>query len=82
MTTRRSRHHETEYINIETRLCIACGECSAVCKPGVIRQVKIPLHKHAAIRGGEKCVGCMRCVQVCPEHAITSRQIRLPGGSS
>jgi Fe-S-cluster-containing hydrogenase component 2 len=39
----------------------------------VIGKINIIIHKHAVMRGKNKdqCIGCLKCVQVCPFGAFS-----------
>ena len=74
-TSRRSRadHHprwSTEYIEVDPKVCDACGECVEVCRREVLRVVGFLLHKHVRVRHPEECRGCGKCVAACPSGAI------------
>ncbi len=49
--------------DIDTDLCINCGQCEAVCKSSCI-----DLKDHAV--DGSRCVVCFDCINVCPNAAI------------
>ena len=46
-----------------TEDCNACGICARKCPLGAIDWVKVQT------ADPEKCIGCMRCIAVCPSHA-------------
>jgi NAD-dependent dihydropyrimidine dehydrogenase PreA subunit len=74
-TARRSRadHHSrwsTGYIEVDPKLCDACGECVEVCRREVLRVVGFLFHKHARVRNPEKCCGCGKCAAACLNGAI------------
>ena len=68
------RHHETDYIRLDTRGCEACWKCVDVCPQHVLGKVDLPFHKHSLVNRAEKCKGCLRCVKVCPNQAINPKE--------
>lgn len=54
------------HADINTDLCINCGECERVCKAECIK-----LTDHAV--DCSRCVVCFKCMSVCPNGAITYR---------
>lgn len=72
-------HLQTDYIQINRRICLACGQCTSECSRGVIGQVKWFRHSHAHIDKAEECIGCKKCVKVCSNGAITELSSTKPG---
>ena len=56
---------------VDRKLCVACGCCLTVCKPGA---VSIP-NGVCAIIDEAKCVGCGMCAQKCPASIITVKEV-------
>lgn len=53
-------------IRLDEDLCVTCGVCTSVCKPGALA-----LDEEAALTfDKDKCVYCEACVVVCPRRAI------------
>lgn len=54
-----------EVLDACSKGCIGCGICARNCEVGAIRMVdNLPVVDY------EKCVGCLRCLQVCPKKVI------------
>jgi NAD-dependent dihydropyrimidine dehydrogenase PreA subunit len=53
------RHIKTEYLDIDTAKCTACGKCIEECSNQVLKAAK-----------PEECIGCLSCVEACSESAI------------
>jgi len=61
---------QTPFLRLNTKKCIACWKCIAVCPNNVINKVNFPWHKHALIENGRKCTGCLKCVNICESNAL------------
>ena len=67
------RHIKTEYLDIDKDKCTACGECVEECSNQVLKVVGIKFiihHQHISVFNPEDCIGCLSCVEACPEGAI------------
>ncbi|MCL6610214.1 MAG: FAD-dependent oxidoreductase [Peptococcaceae bacterium] len=72
------RHYRVE---VSFSICKECGYCKEVCTLDVFRVSGSfnPLgHKPMVAANTERCVGCLRCLMVCPDFAI---KIEEAGGS-
>ena len=69
-----ARHHiKTEYLDIDTAKCTACGKCVEECPNDVLKVVGIKFlinHRHMKVDKPEDCIGCLSCAQACPEGVI------------
>lgn len=63
-------HLRTEFIEIRSHRCSACGTCINECPKGVIGKVRFFRHTHAHIDRPDSCLGCRKCVKACPNGAI------------
>jgi NAD-dependent dihydropyrimidine dehydrogenase PreA subunit len=65
------RHTQTTpFIALDTSACQAFWKCVEACPQGVIGSIVFLAHRHARIDHAEKCKGCKKCVNVCPNAAI------------
>ena len=67
------RHVKTEYLDIDTAKCTACGKCIEECSQQILKLVGIKFiinHRHIKVARPEECIGCLSCLEVCPENAI------------
>lgn len=53
--------------------CIQCGQCTSQCPAGAIDPAD------AKKIDAAKCIGCMRCVTICPQHAKALDASKLAG---
>jgi len=63
----------TRFVEFDWRKCQACWSCVDACPRQVIGKVSVLWHKHAALRKGEDCVGCFKCVAACRAGALQQR---------
>ena len=67
------RHIKTEYLEIDTAKCTACGKCIEECSNQVLKLVGIKFlinHRHIKVVKPEECIACFSCVEACSEGAI------------
>lgn len=55
-------------IVLDEALCVACGLCTAVCRPHALT---LDPETQALVFDKDKCVYCEACVIACPRRAIT-----------
>jgi ferredoxin len=55
-------------IILDEERCVACGLCTAVCKPGALT---LDPTDWSLVFDKEKCVYCEACVIACPRRSIT-----------
>jgi len=55
-------------ICLDDELCVTCGLCTAVCKPGALT---LSQGDYSLVFDKDKCVYCEACVVACPRRAIT-----------
>jgi NAD-dependent dihydropyrimidine dehydrogenase PreA subunit len=62
---------------INDLICKDCGYCREVCSFDIFRQSEDfnpSGYKPAVVVNTDKCVGCLRCLYICPDFAITIRE--------
>jgi len=74
MRSKRRLAH-TAFVELDTRACQACWRCVEACRKGVVGKVSVLWHKHAKLREGSTCVGCLGCVAVCQAGAMQRRRV-------
>ncbi len=73
---REIRLPHTDFVSLDTRKCLACWLCVEACARQVLGKVSVLWHKHARLRAGKECTGCLKCVSVCSPKALQRREIR------
>ena len=53
-------------IRLDEDLCVSCGLCTAVCKPGALT-----MDGETLVFNKDKCVYCEACVIACPRRAMS-----------
>lgn len=64
------RLSHTGFVELDTRQCQACWLCVDACPRQVLGKVSVLWHKHARLRVGKDCTGCLKCVAVCVPQAL------------
>ena len=72
ITDRLRARHQTAYIRLNPRNCIACWECIASCPKDVLGKIDFLGHRHAKIKNGNACIGCKKCLRACQHNAIAT----------
>jgi len=61
----------------ETRLCVGCGTCSAVCPIHVIEMAVEPTDGIVVPRVLDECTDCGLCEEACPGHEVNFEELNL-----
>src|SRR4030042_1438667 len=72
ITPSRFRNAIGKYRLLRNNLCVACGKCAEVCTYGVY----MVRNKKMMRPADHLCIGfnCNKCVEVCPQHAISLKE--------
>lgn len=65
-------------ISVDQNVCKACGYCQEMCKFDVFdssNELNTHGYRYMVAAHKERCVGCLRCFTVCPDCAITVKEI-------
>lgn len=68
-------------VEVNPAVCKDCGYCLEVCELGVFarsEQFNAAGYQPAVADRSERCIGCLNCIYICPDFAITVRQRALP----
>lgn len=68
--SRKKAYKKMGALTVKTDLCLQCGQCSQGCPYGAITQNGLP--EFCA----EKCWGCFRCYNRCPQKAIFAARLK------
>ena len=61
-------------VAVNAAVCKDCGYCHEVCELGVFarsEQFNAAGYQPALAQRGERCIGCLNCIYICPDFAIT-----------
>ena len=72
----------TTYIQLDTKIFIACWKCMTECKNHVIGRINLPWHKHSRFVNSSEYAGCLKCVNACDPGALTKISIKKPDNNS
>ncbi|MBM4314364.1 MAG: 4Fe-4S dicluster domain-containing protein [Deltaproteobacteria bacterium] len=64
-------------VTINALICKDCGYCREVCSLGIFEQspdFNPSGYKPAIAVGTDRCIGCLRCLYICPDFAITIQE--------
>ncbi len=66
-------------VRVDAALCKDCGYCREVCAPGVFARSDdfnaSGYRPYVAVKAGQ-CIGCLRCLYICPDFAISVSDLR------
>jgi len=65
---------------VDPALCKACGYCQSECPRKVFEQTdqtNTEGYRYMAAARSENCVGCLTCLMVCPDFAITVQELSI-----
>ncbi len=68
-------------VKVDEALCKDCGYCDEVCGLDVFTRAETyhaSGYRPYAAAHAERCIGCLRCIYICPDFAITVRDLREP----
>jgi len=64
-------------VTVNELICKDCGYCREVCSLGIFsqgEQFNPSGYKPAVAVNTDKCIGCLRCLYICPDFAITIQE--------
>lgn len=67
-------------VEVNPAVCKDCGYCLEVCELGVFarsEQFNAAGYQPAVAERSERCIGCLNCIYICPDFAITVTQRAL-----
>lgn len=67
-------------VQVNPAVCKDCGYCHEVCELGVFarsEQFNAAGYQPAVAQRSERCIGCLNCIYICPDFAITVTQRAL-----
>ncbi len=65
-------------VRIDAIACKDCGYCSEVCALDVFARsdtFNASGYRPAVARRADRCIGCLRCIEICPDFAIAIREL-------
>ncbi len=68
-------------VQVDAALCKDCGYCDEVCGLDVFARsdtYHASGYRPYVAAHAERCIGCLRCIYICPDFAITVRNLREP----
>jgi NADPH-dependent glutamate synthase beta subunit-like oxidoreductase len=72
-------------VQVDAALCKDCGYCDEVCGLDVFARsdsYHASGYRPYVAAHAERCTGCLRCIYICPDFAITIRDLRDPARSA
>ncbi|MFZ5651771.1 MAG: FAD-dependent oxidoreductase [Bacillota bacterium] len=65
-------------VEVNSLACKECGYCREVCGPGIFEpsgSFNQAGYKPMSAARSERCVGCLKCLMICPDFAITIKKL-------
>ena len=69
-------------VEVNPAICKECGYCREMCHMGIFATsdtFNAGGYKPSVVTSSDRCVGCLKCLYVCPDFAITISDRRNPG---
>jgi NAD-dependent dihydropyrimidine dehydrogenase PreA subunit len=69
-TAAKEKSFQTE---VDSELCKACGYCESLCPVRLFKpsgKINAYGYNYMTADKGKKCIGCLRCLMICPDFAI------------
>ena len=69
-------------VEVNPAICKECGYCREMCHMGIFatsETFNAGGYKPSVVTSSDRCVGCLKCLYVCPDFAITISDRRNPG---
>jgi NAD-dependent dihydropyrimidine dehydrogenase PreA subunit len=66
-------------VQVDAARCKDCGYCKEVCGPDVFArsdEFNASGYRPYLAANAENCIGCLRCLYICPDFAITITDLR------
>jgi formate dehydrogenase beta subunit len=66
-------------VEVNPVICKECGYCREMCHMGIFatsESFNASGYKPSVVTGSDRCVGCLKCLYVCPDFAITIKEGR------
>jgi NAD-dependent dihydropyrimidine dehydrogenase PreA subunit len=64
-------------VEVNPVICKECGYCREMCHMGIFAtsdSFNASGYKPAVVTSSDRCVGCLKCLYVCPDFAITIQE--------
>ena len=68
-------------VEVNPAVCKECGYCREMCHMGIFATsdtFNAGGYKPSVVTSSDRCVGCLKCLYVCPDFAITISDRRNP----
>ena len=66
-------------VEVNPVICKGCGYCREMCLKGIFatsNSFNASGYKPSVVTSSDRCVGCLKCLYVCPDFAITIQEGR------
>jgi NAD-dependent dihydropyrimidine dehydrogenase PreA subunit len=66
-------------VEVNAAICKDCGYCRELCHMDIFAvsdSFNAGGYKPAVVKSSDRCVGCLKCLYVCPDFAITIKEGR------